>query len=59
MFFIACDRAKKVQNKAVVNTCTLRSVSRAENKLLLGFGDAGAVGESRQQAMLSHHTWNW
>ncbi|XP_051003949.1 kinesin-like protein KIF28 [Acomys russatus] len=40
------ERAKKVQNKAVINTCTLVRASRAENKLLLGFGDAGAAEHS-------------
>lgn len=52
-FVTTCDRAKKVQNKAVVNTCTLVRASRAENKLLLGSGDAGAAGKSSQEAMLS------
>ncbi|XP_021514087.1 kinesin-like protein KIF28 [Meriones unguiculatus] len=40
------ERAKKVQNKAVVNTCTLVRASRAENKLLLGSGDAGVAENS-------------
>ncbi|XP_005349033.1 kinesin-like protein KIF28P [Microtus ochrogaster] len=36
------ERAKRVQNRATVNTCTLVRASRAESKQLLRFGDAGA-----------------
>uniref|UniRef100_A0A8C2VXS7 Kinesin-like protein n=1 Tax=Chinchilla lanigera TaxID=34839 RepID=A0A8C2VXS7_CHILA len=39
------ERAKKVRNKAVVNTCTLGRESRAENsRLLLGGGNSGVPG---------------
>ena len=54
MFVIACDRAKRVQNRATVNTCTLVRASRAENKQLLRFWDAGAEGKSSREATLSH-----
>uniref|UniRef100_A0A8C6W6S2 Kinesin family member 28 n=1 Tax=Nannospalax galili TaxID=1026970 RepID=A0A8C6W6S2_NANGA len=36
--------AKKVRNKAVVNTCTLVRESRAENTLLLRCGNTGVAG---------------
>uniref|UniRef100_A0A8C6MRN6 Kinesin-like protein n=1 Tax=Mus spicilegus TaxID=10103 RepID=A0A8C6MRN6_MUSSI len=38
------ERAKKVRNRAVINTCPLARASRAENALLLGFRGAGAAG---------------
>uniref|UniRef100_A0A8C2MY81 Kinesin-like protein n=1 Tax=Cricetulus griseus TaxID=10029 RepID=A0A8C2MY81_CRIGR len=38
------ERAKKVQNRATINTCTLVRAARAENKLLLGFGGTGEAG---------------
>ncbi|CAO2638619.1 Kinesin-like protein KIF28P [Lemmus lemmus] len=38
------ERAKKVQNRAMINTCTLVRASRAENKQLLRFGGTGAEG---------------
>uniref|UniRef100_A0A8C8TLP2 Kinesin-like protein n=1 Tax=Peromyscus maniculatus bairdii TaxID=230844 RepID=A0A8C8TLP2_PERMB len=38
------ERTKKVQNKAVINTCALGKASRTENKSLLGFGGTGAAG---------------
>ncbi|KAL1769935.1 kinesin KIF28P [Sigmodon hispidus] len=37
------ERAKKVQNRAMINTCTLVRASGAENKQLLGFGGTGAA----------------
>ncbi|ERE73568.1 kinesin-like protein KIF13A [Cricetulus griseus] len=40
------DRAKKVQNRATINTCTLVRAARAENKLLLGFGGTGEAEHS-------------
>ncbi|XP_051042366.1 kinesin-like protein KIF28 [Phodopus roborovskii] len=40
------ERAKKVQNRATINTCTLVRAARAENQRLLGFGDAGAAEHS-------------
>lgn len=55
---IVYDRAKKVRNRAVINTCPLVRASRAENALLLGFGGAGAAGKSSQEAKLNH-TWSW
>lgn len=51
-------RAKKVQNRAVINTCPLARASRAENRFLLGFGVSGTAGKSSQEAMLSH-AWSW
>ncbi|EGW00819.1 Protein ELYS [Cricetulus griseus] len=38
--------AKKVQNRATINTCTLVRAARAENKLLLGFGGTGEAEHS-------------
>lgn len=52
---IACDRTKKVQNKAVINTCALGKASRTENKSLLGFGDTGAAGKSSQVVLAQPH----
>ncbi|CAO2638620.1 Kinesin-like protein KIF28P [Lemmus lemmus] len=40
------ERAKKVQNRAMINTCTLVRASRAENKQLLRFGGTGAEEHS-------------
>uniref|UniRef100_A0A8C8TK50 Kinesin-like protein KIF28 n=1 Tax=Peromyscus maniculatus bairdii TaxID=230844 RepID=A0A8C8TK50_PERMB len=40
------ERTKKVQNKAVINTCALGKASRTENKSLLGFGGTGAAEHS-------------
>ncbi|XP_021031486.1 kinesin-like protein KIF28P [Mus caroli] len=37
------ERAKKVRNRVVINTCPLERASRAENSLLLGFRGAGAA----------------
>ncbi|XP_057625354.1 kinesin-like protein KIF28 [Chionomys nivalis] len=54
------ERAKKVQNRATVNTCTLVRASRAENKQLLRFGDAGAEEHSAcflAEWQLGTRTW--
>ena len=43
-------RAKKIRNKAVVNTSTLMRESRAENnKLLLGRGNSRMAGKPSQE----------
>ncbi|KAG8511831.1 Kinesin-like protein KIF28P, partial [Galemys pyrenaicus] len=48
------ERAKKIQNKAVVNTSMLRRQSRAENnKLLLGCGHSRMAGKLSQESALS------
>nr|XP_045002569.1 kinesin-like protein KIF28P [Jaculus jaculus] len=55
------ERAKKVRNKAVVNTCILLRESRAENRLLLGYGNAGVEEYSAcflaRQQLGTHGTW--
>lgn len=44
-------RAKKIRNKAVVNTSTLMRESRAENnKLLLGCGNSRMAGKPSQES---------
>nr|XP_013012872.1 LOW QUALITY PROTEIN: kinesin-like protein KIF28P [Cavia porcellus] len=50
------ERAKKVRNKAVVNTCTLSRESRAENdKLLLRCGDSGVAEFKTLCSFLAGH----
>ena len=45
-------RAKKIRNKAVVNTSTLVKESRAENsKLLLGCGNSRIAGKLAQESV--------
>ncbi|KAM9106779.1 LOW QUALITY PROTEIN: kinesin-like protein KIF28P [Megaptera novaeangliae] len=45
------ERAKKIRNKAVVNTSTLMRESRAENnKLLLGRGNSRMAGKPSQES---------
>ncbi|KAF5919297.1 hypothetical protein HPG69_002607, partial [Diceros bicornis minor] len=39
------ERAKKIRNKAVVNTSTLMRESRTENKLLLRWGNSSMAGQ--------------
>ncbi|XP_034375990.1 kinesin-like protein KIF28 [Arvicanthis niloticus] len=55
------ERAKKVRNRAVINTCPLVTTSRAENTLLLGFGGAGAAAHSAcfwaEQQLGTRGTW--
>ena len=44
-------RAKKIRNKAVVNTSTLMRESRAENdRLLLGCGNSTMAGKLSQES---------
>ncbi|KFO25470.1 Kinesin-related protein 1 [Fukomys damarensis] len=51
------ERAKKVRNKAVVNTCTLARGSKAESeKLLLGRGNSG-VAEHQLGTLAAQGTW--
>ncbi|KAM9612979.1 LOW QUALITY PROTEIN: kinesin-like protein KIF28P [Trichechus inunguis] len=48
------ERAKNIQNRAVVNTCKLMRASRTENnKLLLGYGNPRMVGKLSQESKLS------
>lgn len=50
----AHNRAKKIRNKAVVNTSTLTKESNAENsKLLLGGGHSRTAGKLSQESTLS------
>ncbi|XP_032771670.1 kinesin-like protein KIF28P [Rattus rattus] len=55
------ERAKKVRNRAVINTCPLVRASRAESALLLGFGGAGAAEHSAcfwaEQQLGTWGTW--
>lgn len=45
-------RAKKIRNKAVVNTSTLMRESRAENnRLLLGCGNSTMAGKLSQESV--------
>ena len=54
MFPFVPERAKKVRNKAVVNTAALTPESRTENsKLLLGGGNSSMAGKLSQRSMLS------
>ncbi|XP_028611140.1 kinesin-like protein KIF28P [Grammomys surdaster] len=55
------ERAKKVRNRAVINTCPLVRTSKAENALLLGFVGAGAAEHSAyfwaEQQLGTRGTW--
>lgn len=54
VLLFAHDRAKKIRNKAVVNTSTLTRESRAENnKLLLTCGNSRITGKLSQESRLS------